>query len=185
MSASDRLDKVQSELFDAMGDVRGWCDNEYQSNFAQYFEGVPELYEQVSSTERKLTDSELEWILTSVPLQLITVSEVLSSYKLNLECLKLHTKKKESEYVCSSSEKTVTAKKEDASLKVSDYKLLASAYSSVVSRVENQINFARELVMSAKKIWDSRTKTYEANPINPMDDLEIYSMSSGKERYAG
>ena len=163
MSASDRLDKVQSELFDAMGDVRGWCDNEYQSNFAQYFEGVPELYEQVSSTERKLTDSELEWILTSVPLQLITVSEVLSSYKLNLECLKLHTKKKESEFVCSSLEKTVTAKKEDASLGMPPYVhqlrrgeengsfLPTSAVALVISSGQSH-SFCFDLIMLANEL---------------------------------
>lgn len=170
------LDRTQSELFDVVGDVRQWCEDQYNSLFAKYFEGVPKLYSDVTTQERKLSDSEVEWVLTSVPLQLIAVSEELSQYKLNAECLKLYIKKKESEFVSESLEKTITAKREEASLKVMDYQLLLKAYSSVISRVENEVNFARELVMSAKKIWDSRKKVYEANPIAPTD-LENYTMS--------
>lgn len=170
------LDKTQSELFEVVGDVRQWCEDQYTRLFSKYFEGVPELYSSVTAQERKMSDSEVEWVLTSVPLQLIAVSEELSQYKLNAECLKLYIKKKESEFVSESLEKTITAKRDEALLKVMDYRLLLKAYDSVISRVENEINFARELVMSAKKIWDSRTKVYEANPIAPTE-LEDYTMS--------
>lgn len=172
----NNLDVIQDELFEVMGDVKQWCENEYNSKFSKYFEGVPDLYKNVRYQERKMSDDEVEWILTTLPLQLIAVSEELSQYKLNAECLKLYMKKKENEYVASSSQKTITAKREEASLKIMDYQLLFKAYNAVSCRVENEINFARELVMSAKKIWDSRKKVYQANPVSPTD-LQDYSIS--------
>lgn len=173
------LNEVQSEFFAEMGNASDWCQQQYDDIFSCYFDGVSDIYESVVSKHSKLTDSDLEWILTSIPLQMMSASEQLSQYKLNSECLKLYIKKMESEAVVSSEEKTMSAKREEASLAVMDYKLLLSAYSSVISRVDNEINFARELIMSAKKIWDSRTKTYESNPIGPVD-LEDFSMD-GKD----
>ena len=170
-----RLSVAQQDLFSAVGDVRQWCKDQYDGVFSKYFEGVPELYSSVSSNERKMTDDEVEWILTYVPLQLISVSEELSQYKLNMECLKLYIKQLEADYVSKSNAKTVAQRKEEAALKVMDYQLLLKAYASVASRVDNEINFARELVMAAKKIWDSRKKVYEANPVAPMD-LENYKI---------
>lgn len=170
-----KLNVVQQDLFEVVGDVRSWCKDQYDTVFAKYFEGVPELYAGVTEQSRKMTDSEIEWILTSLPLQLISVSEELSQYKLNIECLKLYIKQQEAKYVSESEAKTVSQKKDEAAIKVMDYQLLLKAYSSVASRVDNEINFARELVMSAKKIWDSRKKVYTANPVSPTD-LDSYSI---------
>lgn len=172
---TSNLDKVQEDLFSVIGDVRQWCKDQYDQVFSKYFDGVPQLYKSVTSEERRMSDAEVEWVLTSVPLQLIAVSEELSQYKLNMECLKLYIKKQEADYVAESDAKTVSQKKDEASLKVMDYQLLLKAYSSVASRVDNEVNFARELVMSAKKIWDSRKKSVEANPVAPTD-LEDYTI---------
>ena len=171
------LDGLQQDLFNELGDTGQWCRDQYDTFFAKYFEGVPELYKNITSKSRKMTDDEVEWILTTLPLQLMAVSEQLSQYKLNLECLKLYIKKREAEFISNSDTKTVTQKKQEASLDVMEYQVLSKAYSCVVSRVENEVNFARELVMFAKKIWDSRRKVYEANPVNPVD-LEDYSYDS-------
>lgn len=168
------LDTLQKSFLDELGDTGQWCQDQYNSLFAKYFEGVPELYKNITSKSRKMTDDEVEWVLTTLPLQLMAVSEQLSQYKLNLECLKLYIKKREATVISNSDTKTVTERKQEASLDVMEYQVLSKAYSCVVSRVENEINFARELVMSAKKIWDSRKKVYEANPINPTD-FESYS----------
>lgn len=170
-----KLDEVQSDFFESVGDVRSWCQEQYDGIFKKYFEELFELSRSVYADPKKLTDGELEWILTSVPLQLISVSEELSQYKLNIECLKLRIKQLESEYVKDSDLKTVSARREEASLKVLDYRVLLSAYSSVASRVDNEINFSRELIMSAKKIWDSRKHVYEANPISESDELQSYT----------
>lgn len=176
-----KLDEVQKDFFESVGDVRSWCQGQYDNIFAKYFEELFDLSKSVYVNSNKLTDGELEWILTSVPLQLISVSEELSQYKLNIECLKLRIKQMESEYVKDSDLKTVSARRDEASLKVLDYRVLLSAYSSVASRVDSEINFSRELIMSAKKIWDSRRKVYEANPVSESDDLESYTYPVGKE----
>lgn len=172
MGAFESLDKTQDKLFNAVGDVNAWCESEYESKFSEYFNGIPELYAKVQASQAKLTDEELEWILTSAPLQLISVSEELSKYKLNSECLKLYTKKIECDVADASSKRTVTEKKDEAAKATLDYKMLNSAYGVVIDRVENQINFTRELIMSAKKIWDSRVKTYNANPVSELDGEE-------------
>lgn len=171
------LSKVQECFFKEAGDTAQWCEDEYQKLFASYFEQIPGLYETVVSNNGKLSDGDLETILCSAPLQLISVSEQLSQYKLNNECLKLQIKRMEAESVISETSGTMSEKRDKASLAVMDYKLLSQAYSAVISRVENQINFTRELVMSAKKIWDSRSRTREAAGIsvNPLDNLQDYT----------
>lgn len=57
----------------------------------------------------------------------------------------------ESEYITSCDASTVAEKREKASLYVMDYRLLSKAYEAVISRVDNQVNFTRELIMSAKR----------------------------------
>ena len=168
---------AQKEFSEAVGDVRLWCEDEYRRVFSKYFEGVPDLYDKVSTSRSKLSDDDVEWVLADLPLQLIAVSEELSQYKLNIECLKLFIKQKEAEFAQQSDKKSVSARREEATLKVSEYNMLLKAYSCVYSRVDNQINFARELVMSCKKIWDSRRKVYCANPVSPLD-LDSYSSST-------
>lgn len=171
------LDKVQDDLFEVLGDTSTWCEDQYSKIFSKYFEGVMELYEKVSSDGSKLSDDELEWILTSLPLKMIAVSEQLSQYRLNNECLKLYIKKIESDAIKDSEAKTMSAKRDEASQIVMEYKILSSAYSSISSRVENEINFSREFIMTAKKIWDSRAKVYEGSPVSTTD-LDSYTPSN-------
>ena len=169
------LDRVQEKLFKETGDVSTWCEEQYNQVFAKYFNGLSEIYSKVTSDRTRITDEDLEWILTDIPLQLISVSEQLSQYKLNNECLKLYIKKEESEYISNSDASTVTQKRELASLHVMEYKILSSAYSAVISRVDNEINFCRELIMTAKKIWDARSKAYEGSPVAAVNnDLPEY-----------
>lgn len=175
MTASTSLDKAQSKLFEMAGDTASWCNEQYDSLFSSYFKGIPKLYEKVTASNEKLTDDDLEFVLTSAPLSIIAASEQLSQYKLNNECLKLYIKKMESEYVTTCDAKTVAEKREQAALHVMDYRLLSKAYEAVISRVDNQVNFTRELIMSAKKIWDARVKTYEASPVESDGKLTDYT----------
>lgn len=172
MPALFDLDATEMKLKEAAGDISEWSEREYTSKFSTYFEGVLDVYDSMKADGNRMSDEQLEWILTSVPMQMMLVSEELSRYKLNDECLKLYTKKLEREYADSSECKTVSARKDDAADQVIEYKMLHSAYSSVISRVESEIAFARELIMSAKKIWDARVRTYEANPV-VQDDKEL------------
>ena len=172
MHALFDLSATEIKLNEAVGDISEWCETEYTSRFSKYFDGIFEVYDSMGTDGSRMSDEQLEWVLTSVPLQMMLVSEELSKYKFNDECLKLYTKKLEREYADSSECKTVAARKDDAADRVIEYKMLHSAYSSVISRVESEIAFARELIMSAKKIWDARTRTYDANPVI-QDDKEL------------
>ena len=172
------LDILEAEFLDASGDVASWCENQYDKIFSQYFDNVSDLYLRLTKTKTKITDEELEWVLTFLPLQLIAVSEDLSLYKLNNNNLKIYIKKLELESAHNSTAKTVTESKDIAYLDSASYRMLSNAYASVITRVENQINFSRELIMSAKKIWDSRKSTMEASPINSVNvELEDYVMN--------
>lgn len=151
MTASSSLDTAQNKLFEMAGDTASWCNEQYDSIFSQYFKGIPKLYEKVTASNEKLTDDDLEFILTSAPLSIIAASEQLSQYKLNNECLKLYIKKMESEYITSCEASTVAEKREKASLHVMDYRLLSKAYEAVISRVDNQVNLRVSLLCPLKR----------------------------------
>lgn len=170
------LSSVETKLKDALGDVGMWSEREYQEKFSHYFKGVMDMYSSIGSDGSKLSDDQLEWVLSDVPIQMMLVSEELSKYKLNDECLKLYMKNEERDAAENSDAKTASARKEEAAASIIDYKILHSAYASVISRVESEITFSRELIMSCKKIWDSRRRTYEANPISTVDtELKDYT----------
>ena len=66
-----------------------------------------------STTEATVSDTELEWILTDLPLELFVVTEQLSKLKTAQEVIKINIKQTEREYI-STAEGTATQKKEEA-----------------------------------------------------------------------
>ena len=148
--------------------VNSWCDEIYKDNFELYFKDTKQLFKRLESKYRPITDEELEQILTLTPLQLFAVSEVLNRFRLNQEVIKLNIKRKHYEAIHSSNLKTLSSKSEEADISVLEDKLLSIAYSTVIVRVENEISFSKELIMSAKKIYQSRQDSYNANPVNPI-----------------
>lgn len=158
-----------SELHTAMQDdieaVQSWANDMYTTYFKEYFQGERDLYERLTSKTRPITNEELEWILTTLPLELFSVAEYLSQFKLNNEVAKLKAKQKESELAKSLPYDGATKRKEEASIAVLEDKLLITAYSTVITRVESEMTFSREVIMSAKKIWDSRRAANDANPV--------------------
>ena len=158
------IDDVFKEVADDVDTTTSWAEHLYLKSFASYFSDVKDLYKSLSSKKRPITDTELEEILTTLPLQLITVSEVLSQFKISKEVVTLTLKQKEAEHIRNSSASSATQKKEEAALAVLEYKLVQTVYSTVINRVENEISFSRELIMSAKKIWDARRSTDNVNP---------------------
>ena len=151
-----------------------WCDELYVSLFSDLFEESHQMYKKLRSKSYPVSDEDLSYILIDLPVQLIQASEALSKLKISSEVIKMRTKQEELDYIQKSMAKTMTQKKEDAAIATLDAKLLGSAYQSVIVRVENEIAFSRELIMSAKKIWDSRRKTEEVNPVSPADGLPEY-----------
>ena len=98
----------------------------------------------------KISDEELEMVLTDLPIALITVSDNLASVKLVKDNLKI--------------EMTTVSAEEKL-----EYRKAISIYSSVIDRTEKELSYCREVIMVAKKFWDSRQATKNAMPIKEVD----------------
>ena len=145
-------------------DVISWCDEIYTATFSEYFDTERKLYKRLKDSARPITDSELENILTTLPLQLFAASEALSQLKIRSEVVKLDIKDKLYQQEKVSPGSTVTARKEDAAYSVLADQLLQVAYTNIIDRVEKEISYSREVIMAAKKIWDSRRNTEQVAP---------------------
>lgn len=152
MDLSKRLDRIKDDL----NEVQEWADSEYDKYFAKYFKGEKELYDRMKSNSDPISDQELEWILTELPLELFSVTEQLSKLKTAQEVIKISVKQKERDIIESIPEGSATQKKEQAQFLTMEDRLLIDVYDSIMDRVNKQMSFSKELIMSAKKIWDSR-----------------------------
>lgn len=175
---SEILDYYQEDM-DA---VVEWCESVYITHFSRYFDGERKLYKRLQSNSQPITDSELEDILTNLPLHLFSASEQLSKLRMKHEVVKLKNKelssKKTSGYASSTEDTSASSAIEN--------QLMSSAFLTVIERVEKEIAFSRELIMSAKKIWDSRRRTDSVNPVNEIsipDDLPEYKQVPSKQSY--
>ena len=180
------LKELYSQYSEDIDAVISWCDEIYQAKFASYFSKQRDLYHRLHSKQHPITDSELEQILTEIPLDLFSVSEVLSQFRISQEVVKLRTTQKKADIVNSSIESTLTKRQEVASLSILEDKLLQTAYSTVIERVEHEMTFSRELIMGAKKIWDSRRQAEESNPVGevvPGSDLPEYNRNTAGKTY--
>ena len=139
----------------------------YTKYFSQYFSREQDLYNRFKSTTTPITDSELEWIITSLPLDLFAASEALAQFKSHNEIIKLTIKNRK---------KTNTT--DDQSDLDTEYKIMGIVYSAVINRVESQISLSKELIMGAKKVWDARRKTEQVpiNEVNSPNDLPDYTL---------
>ena len=166
---------VVNEYSEDIAAIQEFCDSIYNENFAPNFAKVRELYDRMKSNVHPITDEELEYILTTFPLELFVISERLNKIRLNCEVIKLKNKqkiesiKKEASEEASRQGLNKTQTNEYVSSAVNrtmvEYEVLFSAYGSVISRVENEQTFSKELIMGAKKIWDSRRTTDLSNPV--------------------
>ena len=135
------------EDFDAADNL---VDEIYQKYFATYFNGENELYLKFQDAEMVITDKELEWILITLPLNLKSASSALAQFKQHNEIVKLTIKQRKGK-------DTLTDPELD-----DEYKLMAIIYASVITRVESEISFSKELIMGAKKVWDARRNSETA-----------------------
>lgn len=170
------IDKVADAYTDKIESVESWCNQLYAEKFEVHFAGFRDVFKRLRSKGSKITDDELEELLITLPIKLFDASESLSVVRIASETVKIGSRLKETEIIEAekgSGTKT-TAAKEIAAASVLEDRLLIIAYESIISRVESEISFCRELIMSAKKIWDSRRKTDTANPVSEVDDLPEY-----------
>lgn len=174
------------ELSEDIDAVIAWCEGVYADTFSIYFEDVTSLFERMQSNKHPITDEELENILTNVTLKMFAVSEALSKLKIGQEVIKLKTRQKEVEFATKiSTAATASLRQAEAADFVAEDKLLISAYSKIISRVEEEISFSRELIMSAKKIWDRRRSAESSNPVGTgvSGELPDYTPALNKKSY--
>lgn len=132
----------------------------YDKYFSKYFEKEQDLYLRFRDTDKPITDKELEWIITSLPLDLYAASDALAQFKAHNEIIKLTIK----------SRKKITKDKPE---EIDDeYQIMNVVYSAVINKIESKLTFSKELIMGAKKVWDARRKTEQA-PINEVNEPEL------------
>ena len=162
------MNAIAGTMAEDIKSVQDWCEEIYTATFAPYFVRQRDLYKRLESKTRPITDDELEDIITSIPLDLFTISEKLDSFKTSYEVIKLRNKQKINALKKQSTATSLTQQTEDAEVQMIGDLLLAMAYESVISRVDHEISFSRELIMGAKKVWDRRRQTDSVNPIGPV-----------------
>lgn len=181
VSSMKKLDLSKFE--DDISQVKKYSDEIYDSLFEDKFSFARGLYRSLQDTNKPISDSDLEYILIEVPLLLFEVSESLNSLRLTYETIKLRSKKSKFEFDRMLKEDGVssTERNQLCQQHVIDDNLILSIYSSIISRVESEISFSKELVMSAKKIWDRRKETETVHNTS-VPDLPEYT---GPNTYIG
>ena len=146
-------------------------DEIYHKYFDVYFKRECELYNKFRSEDVSISDKDLEWILISLPLDIKMASGALAQFKQHNEIVKLKIKQRKGK------NKGVDPDTEGLD---EEFKLMSIVYSSVISRVELDISFSKELIMGAKKVWDARRNS-EGAPIgevlpDPESELPEYTV---------
>ena len=167
------LKAIEQRYADDLKSVSDWCDETYAESFQPYFKDQRALFSRLKSKSRTITDAELEWILTEVPVNLFEVAESISALQTSQEVLKLSIKRREADIAKVSTESSESKRKEYAALETIDDKILLLAYGNLLTRVEKEMSYSRELIMSAKKIWDARKRTEESNPVSEISPTEL------------
>jgi len=178
--------KVIEEYSTDLDAIQEFCDDMYSQFFEENFAEIRELYKRMKSKVHPITDAELEYILTTFPMELFTVAEKLNKLRLNCEVVKLKNKqtleKIRNDAIADATahglNKTQTNEHVShvVAEKMVEYEVLHAAYSSIIARVENEQTFSKELIMGAKKIWDARRSSELSNPVGMVvpEDLPEY-----------
>lgn len=187
----DKLSEVIDKYSVDMDAIQKFSDDLYDENFAENFKEVRELYKRMKSKVHPITDEELEYILTVFPMELFSVAERLNKIRLNCEVVKLKNKETleaiRSAAIIDANQlemnKTQTADYVNRKINTAmvEYEVLHAAYVSIVTRVENEQTFAKELIMGAKKVWDSRRSADNSNPVGlVVPELPEYNPTKSK-----
>ena len=183
-----RLKQMESIAALYAGDIKSvkdWCNTFYDEYFAEHFSGFRDAFNRLKKAGNRITDDELETLLITLPIRLFDASEVLSGTKIVLSTVRIGMKQKENDLIAEGKEsgKSAAAAKESAASAILDDQILIAAYDIIISRVESEISFCREIIMSAKKIWDARRRTENANPVSPVESLPEYNPDENHRSY--
>ena len=175
---------VQENYAEYIDDIQSWVNKQYDQKFKECFDSVRAIHKSMQSSVRTISDSELEWILTELPMKLFSISESLNAIRLDAEVIKLRKKsiKSDLDRVAADMVKAGDLAKTDSKnwveTELVDHDILISAYSSLIARVESEISFSRELIMGCKKIWDARRRTEASNPVKEVVTTEVPEYSN-------
>lgn len=166
MASISKAFESLKEDFDAADSV---VDDIYNKYFAKYFAKVTEMHDKFCDINTPITDLELSWIITALPLELFAASDALAQFKQHNEIVKLTIKQRKHN-------------KQDEDID-EEYKLMTIVYSSVINKVESKISFSKELIMGAKKVWDARQHSSQP-PIGEVNvDLPDYQPIKRPQTY--
>lgn len=168
----DAVIKYQNEVYDKM--------------FSKEFSEVKSLSDMIKKSGYKSpSDEVLEIILMDVPLKLFDVAEKLNQLELTLQVLKLKLKEKKIELKHDENVRNMnsTMLSEFVSENTIEDELMISIYSKLIERVNSQISYSKELIMSAKKLWDRRKEAESAMPVTPVDPAAVpYNPNESRKR---
>ncbi len=153
-------------------DVDRWAEDQYNMYFAQHFAKVRSLHDRLRSAEDPITDDELERVLTWLPLEVISAAEKISKLKTTQEVIKTSIRKKERSIALIARESGISEAKakEQSNAELADDRMLIAVYDAIIERVNREIAFSKELIMSSKKIWDARRIAEQSMPSIPSED---------------
>ena len=175
---------LQKNYASYINDIGNWVDEQYNMNFRECFDAVRAIHVQMQSQTRQISDTELEWILTELPLQLFSISENLNKIRLDSEVIKLRKKQIKAELETSANDLVQSGELLKSDVKgwvdteLAEHDILLAAYSSLITRVESEISFSKELIMGCKKIWDARRRSENSNPVSEVVTSEVPNYST-------
>lgn len=168
-----------------------YIDKTYNNIFGELFSKMEEVGKNLSD-QKQISDSELEYILVSLPLDLMQISEKLNDIRMILETLKLkHSDLKQdalnkyndwyegkAKHAGCSASAFVNSNSD-----VRNSELYQKILSNIITRVENRLSYSRELIMGAKKIWDARRATEQLMPVGELDIDKLPEYTPPKQTY--
>lgn len=166
MALHENINRVQSDIEST---TKQYID-EIHDEFCEIYR----LADAMNNSRKPISDEDLEYVLIDLPLKLFTASEYLAKLSSVVEALKLENIQKEADIRKDINESIDLGRMKctQHELKLSIEVALAENKASiiclnrVIKQIEKQLTYCRELIMSAKKIWDARRRTEAIIPIN-------------------
>ena len=177
---------IESQYQQDIDAVIQYQNEVYDTMFSKEFSEVKRLSDMIKKSGYKSPSDEiLEIILMDVPLKMFDVAEKLNQLELTLQVLKLKLKEKKIELKHDEIARNMnsTMLSEFVSENTIEDELMISIYSKLIERVNSQISYSKELIMSAKKLWDRRKEAESAMPVAPVDPAAVpYDPNESKKR---
>lgn len=183
MNFNSEIQEAYEKDIDA---VLEYQDEIYMNMFATEFSEVQNLSDMIKKSGYKSPSDEiLEIILMDVPLKLFDIAEKVNQLELTLQVLKLKLKEKKIDLKHDPEVRNLNSTQlaEFVSVNTIEDELMISIYSKLIDKVNCQISYSKELIMSAKKLWDRRKDAESAMPVAPVDPAAVpYNPNESKKR---